>query len=222
MRVPVLLAGSIKAFLAVSTSCVVAELSGYWLHRLLHSHRFPLLSRSHLIHHFHMYAPDAAMRSDQYRDATDDRPAIGNVGLEWLVPSAILLSAFYLVLWFLRVPFPYRALCLCTMTAWSVLMFSYLHDRMHLTHFWMARTPLLRSWFVRARRFHDIHHRSLNDDGTLDRNFGIGFFFCDRVFGTLARRHRSFNRRGLAAAKARLALEHLAEEPTVPSHFHLG
>jgi sterol desaturase/sphingolipid hydroxylase (fatty acid hydroxylase superfamily) len=33
-------------------SIVVAESADYWLHRLLHSDKFPVLSRSHLIHHF--------------------------------------------------------------------------------------------------------------------------------------------------------------------------
>jgi hypothetical protein len=38
-------------------SIAVAEFAGYWLHRLLHSDRFPVLSRPHLIHHFLRYGP---------------------------------------------------------------------------------------------------------------------------------------------------------------------
>ncbi len=37
---------------AITGSCFVAEFSGYWLHRLLHSDKFPALSRGHLVHHF--------------------------------------------------------------------------------------------------------------------------------------------------------------------------
>jgi sterol desaturase/sphingolipid hydroxylase (fatty acid hydroxylase superfamily) len=37
----------------------------------------------------------------------------------------------------------------------------------------------------------------------MDRNFGIGFFFFDRLFGTLARQQRPFNHRGYDAAKRR-------------------
>ncbi len=33
-------------------SIVVAESAGYWLHRFLHSNKFPVLSRSHLIPSF--------------------------------------------------------------------------------------------------------------------------------------------------------------------------
>jgi sterol desaturase/sphingolipid hydroxylase (fatty acid hydroxylase superfamily) len=66
-------------------------------------------------------------------------------------------------------------------------MFSYLHDRVHLRNFWMTRVPLLKAWFVQARRLHDIHHRSLNDHGRMDRNFGIGLFLFDRLFRTISK-----------------------------------
>jgi len=83
----------------ITGSCFVAEFSGYWLHRLFHSDRFPSLNRSHLIHRFLICRPNR---------------------------------------------------------------------------------PLLKDWFVQARRLHDIHHRSLDDQGRMDRNFGIGFFSCER------------------------------------------
>src|SRR5229473_4951417 len=64
-------------------SVVVAEFVGYWLHRLLHSDKFPALSRGHLIHHFLIYGPRQPMRAGEYLDATDDRTSLGNVGVEW-------------------------------------------------------------------------------------------------------------------------------------------
>jgi sterol desaturase/sphingolipid hydroxylase (fatty acid hydroxylase superfamily) len=63
------------------------------------------------------------------------------------------------------------------------------------------------SCFATARRLHDIHHRSLNDQGRLDRNFGIGFFFFDRLFRTISQRHRTFNCKGYYAALERHGLE---------------
>jgi hypothetical protein len=82
-------------------------------------------------------------------------------------------------------------------------MFSYLHDRMHVKDFWMERNPILKTWFRRARKLHDIHHRVLNDNGSMDRNFGIGFFVFDRLFGTLSLRQPPFNHRGFAVARER-------------------
>src|SRR5437899_11379995 len=72
-------------------SVVVAEFAGYWLHRLLHSDKFPSLSRGHLIHHFLIYGPRQPMRAGEYHDATDNRFSVGNVGIEWLAPSPIIL-----------------------------------------------------------------------------------------------------------------------------------
>jgi sterol desaturase/sphingolipid hydroxylase (fatty acid hydroxylase superfamily) len=98
-------------------------------------------------------------------------------------------------------------LALVTLLGWPILMFSYLHDRMHVENFWMTRVPVLRAWFLNARRLHDIHHKSLDSKGFMDTNFGIGFYFFDRFFGTIARRHRPFNWRGYKAAVRRYGLD---------------
>ena len=147
------------------------------------------------------------MRAGDYHDATDNRFSIGNIGIEWLAPSAIILLFCWSVMALLGVPPVYQVLSLCTLLGWPILMFSYLHDRMHIENFWMARVPLLRSWFLRARRLHDIHHRSVDGDGYMDTNFGIGFYFFDRFFRTMAKRHRPFNWQGYQAAIERYGLE---------------
>jgi len=188
-------------------SVIVAEFAGYWLHRLLHTDKFPSLSRGHLIHHFLIYGPRQPMRAGDYHDATENRFSFGNVGIEWLAPSATILLFCWGVMALLSVPAVYQVLALGTLLGWPILMFSYLHDRMHIENFWMTRTPLLRSWFLRARRLHDIHHRSVNGEGYLDTNFGIGFYFFDRFFRTIAKRHRPFNWQGYQAAIERHGLE---------------
>jgi sterol desaturase/sphingolipid hydroxylase (fatty acid hydroxylase superfamily) len=181
-------------------SVVVAEFAGYWLHRLLHSDKFPALSRGHLIHHFLVYGPRQPMRAGGYHDATDNRFSVGNVGIEWLVPSTIILLFCWGVMVLFGVPQVYQVLALCTLVGWPMLMFNYLHDRMHIENFWMTRVPILKWWFLKARRLHDIHHRSVNSKGFMDTNFGIGFFLFDRFFRTMARRHRPFNWQGFQTA----------------------
>jgi sterol desaturase/sphingolipid hydroxylase (fatty acid hydroxylase superfamily) len=37
---------------AVTGSSFAADLSGYWLHRLMHSDQFPALTRVHRLQHF--------------------------------------------------------------------------------------------------------------------------------------------------------------------------
>lgn len=88
-------------------------------------------------------------------------------------------------------------------------------DRMHLLEFWMADTPILKYWFRKARRLHDIHHRSIANDGRMDANFGIGFFFFDRVFRTIEKRHRPINPRGFGAARERVRADGIAADETV-------
>jgi sterol desaturase/sphingolipid hydroxylase (fatty acid hydroxylase superfamily) len=188
-------------------SVVVAEFAGYWLHRLLHSDMFPALSRGHLIHHFLIYGPRQPMRAGEYHDAMGNRFSVGNVGIEWLAPSAIILLFCWGAMALLSVPPVYQVLSLCTLLGWPILMFSYLHDSMHIENFWMTRAPVLRAWFLKARRLHDIHHRSVDGDGYMDINFGIGFYFFDRFFRTLAKCHRPFNWQGYHTAIERYGLE---------------
>jgi sterol desaturase/sphingolipid hydroxylase (fatty acid hydroxylase superfamily) len=188
----------------VAMSTMVAELLGYLLHRLMHNGWIPWLSAGHMKHHMLLYGPLQKQRpSEKYLDATTGEAAIGNIGLEWIVPSSVILAISFAALRLLGVSSTDQVLSIGTILAWSFLMFSYLHDRMHIKGFWMGRTPLLSRWFLPARRLHDIHHHVVNTNGLMDKNFGIGFFVFDRLFGTLANETSSFNRQGYAAAQER-------------------
>jgi len=191
---------------SVICSCLVAELAGYWLHRLLHSDKLPILSRSHMVHHLLLYGPMQPMRAERYKDATNGRFSLGNVGLEWLAPSAVVLAFCWGVMFLFHVRPIYQVIVLGNLVVWPFFTFSFLHDAMHLSDFWMARMPLIKRWFRRARRLHDIHHHSVDGAGHMDTNFGIGFFLFDRIFRTLATRHRPLNRKGLAIALQRYKL----------------
>ena len=147
------------------------------------------------------------MRLEKYHDATDHRFSLGNIGLEWLVPSAMILAVLWIAMKLAHLSALYQIIALGTLLVWPIFMFSYLHDRMHLANFWMERTPLLRFWFRAARRMHDIHHHAVDDNGRMEANFGIGFFLFDRIFRTLRSRHRPFNRAGYQAAQLRYRLK---------------
>ena len=187
----------------VLIACVTAEILGYFLHRLMHSGLIPFLSRNHMKHHLVLYGPLQNQRSSDYHDATDDAISLGNIGMEWLAPAVLLLLATAGVLLFFHVPLFYQAVFIVTMLIWSFLMFSYMHDVMHVKDHWLESAPVLHHWFLKARRRHDIHHRALNNKGLMDKNFGIGFFFFDRVFGTITSQEPVFNRTGYEAAQRR-------------------
>jgi len=209
--------------LAVGISVAIAELVGYLLHRIMHSERFPAFSKAHMIHHIELYGPNQAMRTAKYNDATHGRAALGNIGMEWVIPSGAILGVSLLTMLAMHIRWKYEAIVMCTLLSWPVFMFSYLHDRMHLRNFWMEKTPVLKVWFKNARRLHDIHHHRLNDHGRMDRNYGIGFFFFDRLFGSLEKRHCPLNWHGYQAAVRRhkMNLENDDDFSSFPSGFRI-
>jgi len=199
------------------------EFLGYMLHRLLHAGWIRWLTYSHMEHHMVLYGPLQKQRpSEHYMDATTVGLSVGNVGLEWLVPSIALLALTEALLWLLRVRVIHQVVFIATILAWSFVMFSYLHDRMHIRNCWMERNPILKRWFRRARQLHDIHHRVLNDGGLMNKNFGIGFFLFDRVFGSMCMQQRSFNRHGYELAVKRFGVlmsgKHKAQMSTNADH----
>jgi len=71
-------------------SVVVAEFAGYWLHRLLHSDKFQPSAGGIDSSLPDLWSP-ATHAAGEYLDATDNRTSLGNVVVEWLTPSAIIL-----------------------------------------------------------------------------------------------------------------------------------
>lgn len=152
-------------------------------------------------HHLLRYGPLAEQRPEGgYLEATGDRPAIGNVGLEWLIPGGLLLLGCVLVLNVFHVRFIFQITFVAIALAWSFVTFSYVHDGMHIKDFWMAKAPFLRSWFLEARLRHDIHHQQLNEEGLMDKNFGIGLSIFDHIFRTHQIMPEPLNHRAYKAA----------------------
>jgi sterol desaturase/sphingolipid hydroxylase (fatty acid hydroxylase superfamily) len=194
-------------FLSVAAvSGVFTELVGYWLHVLLHSEKIPFLSRNHMIHHLVVYPPNRAQRpSGEYRGSTDDRAALLGIGLEWLVPSGLILSGLLVLFRCFSIRLADQAVFIGIALAWGTFMFGYMHDAMHLKGFWMEKSRVLGRWLADSRRRHDIHHMDLAADGRMDKNYGICLFWFDRLFGSFADRHVKFDREALEAARKRYA-----------------
>jgi sterol desaturase/sphingolipid hydroxylase (fatty acid hydroxylase superfamily) len=185
---------------------VFTEFVGYWLHVLLHSERIEFLSRNHMIHHLVAYPPNRAQRpSAEYRGSTDDRAALLGIGLEWLVPSTLLLSVLLAAFRALSLRAADQAVFIGTSLAWGWFMFGYMHDAMHVKGFWMERSRMLGDWLADSRRRHDIHHMDLAPDGRMDKNYGICIFIFDRLFGSFADKHVRFDKAALEAARKRYA-----------------
>lgn len=192
--------------LSFASACFFAEFVGFWLHILMHSNKIEFLSRNHMIHHLVLYAPNKPQRhAGPYLLSTYGRANVLGLGMEWLLPVGILLAVVLSFFRVMGITLVNQAVFTVAALAWGCLMFWYMHDAMHLKDFWMETSRFWRHWFMEARRRHDIHHMDLVDDGRMTRNFGICFFFFDRVFGTLADEHRRFNPKGLNQAMKRYA-----------------
>jgi sterol desaturase/sphingolipid hydroxylase (fatty acid hydroxylase superfamily) len=187
----------------VTGSCISSELIGYWLHRLMHGGAIQFLSRSHMKHHLVLYGPRQNQRSAHYHDATDRRLSLGNIGAEWLIPAAVFLGLTLAIFHFFHVRWFYQAVYHISTLSWSFLMFSYLHDAMHIRGIWLEKNRWLKNWFAGTRRRHDIHHCRINSRGLMDTNFGIGLFIFDRLFGTLCEVRPRFNAHAFNVARER-------------------
>lgn len=54
---------------SVICSCLVAELTGYWLRGLLHSDKLPLLNRCYMVHRLLLYGPMQSWWVERYKGA---------------------------------------------------------------------------------------------------------------------------------------------------------
>ena len=180
-----------------------AEFVGYFLHKLLHSESIAWLSKSHMNHHLRDYGPKSKMRTKEYVSGTAKRFNILGIGMEYLLPVAIILCFLVGVLGILGMPLEYIALSVVGIIAWSGTMFGYMHSRFHEKFFWMANVPILGTWYKRVRRLHDIHHVYITEDGRMGSNFGICFFWMDRLFGTYRGSVSKLSQKGYEAAQER-------------------
>ena len=181
-----------------------AEVVGYFTHILLHSEKVPALSRGHMIHHLKVYGPRSGLRnSGEYRGSTENRASVLGIGLEWIAPLGAVTALASAIAWYFEIPLVSFALFVSAAIGWGILMFSYMHDAMHIQGFWMERSPIFKNWFRRVRAYHDIHHLEFSDDGRMRKNYGICLFFMDGIGRSLSRKHKAFNKAGFEAALIR-------------------
>src|SRR5215468_3049846 len=137
-----------KVLLCVVSSCVLAEFLGLLASSSAPQWQDARTESRHMRHHLLLYGPKQNQRpSEPYMDATVGRVALGNIGLEWLVRSGLVLGASLGLFWLLGVRVMYQAIYVGLALGWSFVTFNYLHDRMHVKGFWMERNRWTKSWF---------------------------------------------------------------------------
>ena len=155
-----------STLLLVLGSLVAAEFIGYWLHVLLHSAAIPALSKAHMNHHLLSYAPWTDQRrggEDYIQEVADGHVLIAGLGLEWIIPSVILIALVAGVEWLIGLSWTQIVISEVTIMVYCAFLFWWLHDRMHVKGHWLLNNKLFRKRFLRSRKFHDIHHHHVND-----------------------------------------------------------
>lgn len=195
-----------EVLITIAVAIFCAELVGYWLHVLLHSNKIEFLSKAHMIHHLVVYGPKQRFTTKEYKTALiDGRPGIAGIGLEWIIPISIIIILIILALWALSMPLHLSLTFVGVAAVWELIMFSYMHDALHLQKFWMIDHPFFKQWFQKTREKHVIHHLEIDNSGRMNKNYGICFFFFDKLFKTYEAHLGKFNEKGYEKAKHRYA-----------------
>lgn len=151
-------------FMFTVVSVVVVETIGYFWHRFVEHQGW--FGDGHWVHHEEDY-PIEALRPET-------RPQYKSAGSwSWyLVAGVTLASIFILLPLHDAIPIAIGGI----LYAWFVV--NYFHEVFHLPHHWLHCLD----WFRELITAHDIHHcRPYNC------NYGIVFFWMDRIFGTFQR-----------------------------------
>lgn len=169
-------------FLVILFSFIYTEFVGYITHRFLHSGKAGWLGDLHAEHH-ELYPVGAAQVDDEYR-FTDRSNWIEKVGLEWIIPIAVVTFPVSLLLLLLGMSWQYLLAGVMISLAWAWIGFTYMHTAFHLKKFWMVENYIFGGWFKETRKIHFVHH---NDQQV---NFGIVFYWFDKLYETFQRRYK--------------------------------
>lgn len=141
---------------------LVIEVAGYLWHRFIeHEGKAgKAIQEKHVQHHEEDY-PTHALRPDMgtYKSAHS---------WSWYVLTVILIVMALVI-----IPRPYSYFAILGGLIYAKFVVSYFHKAFHVPHHWLQKY----AWFRKLTELHDIHHYQV-------ANYGIVFFFMDRLFGT--------------------------------------
>lgn len=193
----------LQVCVTIIVAVIFAETAGYFAHVLLHSHKYKRLSEGHMIHHMKLYGPDMPQVHEKYLSAVTNRFGLFGIGAEWIVTLGTYMAVLVLIAFLIGIPWYLIAIFVGVHAFWAAAVYSYMHDAMHLSEFWMLKNKYFKKWFLKLRNFHEIHHRDVDDMGRMNTNYGICFFAVDRIFGTYQPRLKNFNNKGYKEAQKR-------------------
>ena len=155
----------IRALLMFTVASVVfVEVIGYFWHRFAeHNGLFgKMVQYRHRIHHEQDYPADNLRPANAVRYKSSG-------SWTWYVLAAVSVGGMFLV-----APLKDAVPMAIGSIFYAKYIVNYFHESFHLENRRLHRFH----WFRRLTKLHDIHH-------WMPGNYGIVFFFMDRLFGTL-------------------------------------
>lgn len=157
--------------LTILISYFATTLFGHVVHWSLHQGWTGSVHQSHMTHHNKLYPPSDYL-SKIYRQAGKDSTP------KFFLISAIPLILTPIVLWLIGwLPLSLMITALFV-EALMGFLHNYLHDAFHIEKHWLYGVPFLGVIFGKWVSIHYLHHVDMG------KNYGIFFFFYDRLFGT--------------------------------------
>jgi sterol desaturase/sphingolipid hydroxylase (fatty acid hydroxylase superfamily) len=144
----------------------LVEVVGYLWHRFV-QHRGLLgeaLRQRHFVHHQHEYPAENLRPNRQYQDAKD---------WSWHILALMTFCLLGLLAWLDFLPFRFMLVLSVGGVVYARYVVGVFHDACHVPQHWLHRFR----WFQRLMYLHDLHHWT-------PCNYGIVFFWMDRLFGT--------------------------------------
>ncbi|MBI2798044.1 sterol desaturase family protein [Candidatus Saccharibacteria bacterium] len=138
------------------------EVGGYFWHRFAEHQGWlgESVRARHIVHHQEDYPVEALRPAKQkYQSANS---------WSWYVLALILMALAYVLF-----PPKYSLLMIAGGLLYATFVVSKFHKSFHLQRTWLQRF----AWYKKLVKLHDIHHYA-------PVNYGINFFFMDRLFGT--------------------------------------
>lgn len=180
----------------------VAEVGGYWIHKLIHVEPewfekgrfrklFRFMSRSHMGHHGLAYGVRMVQRPSKkyffFRNTGDQESKKTRWGFlmpEFTVPALFSLSLYFFFLLLVGFTLFSALFSLSVTVLWVAICFLYVHDTFHKTSHWLGRFKLTKKWYHKMRELHDFHHMMLEAKAKLPYNLGIATPVGDILFGS--------------------------------------
>lgn len=135
-------------------------------------------------HHLHNYGPKSPQITNGYKRSDRTSAQIWSRHISLGIAAVIFSDLTIMLATYFGLPkFPVFVFILTTI-AWLYAVFVLLHEALHDQRSWITDTKWFPVWFEQLRFMHIRHHKQISEDGHMNRNYGICFFWFDRIFGT--------------------------------------